>query len=81
MMQGGVSPTFVPKVDTAAGRIDIVFSRPSGQTGASGTGVLGAVAFVAGTPGTSEISVTGVATSSKGETIPLQFTPARVTVK
>jgi general secretion pathway protein D len=81
MMQGGISPTFMPKVDTAAGRIDLVFSRPGGQAGASGSGVLGAVAFVGGAPGTGEITITGVATSSKGQSIPLQFTPARVTVK
>jgi hypothetical protein len=81
MMQGGVSATFVPKVDTAAGRIDIVFSRPSGHPGASGTGVLGAVTFVAGSAGTAEIVVTGVATSSSGRSIPLQFSPARVVVK
>jgi hypothetical protein len=81
MMQGGVSATFVPKVDTAAGRIDIVFSRPSGQAGASGAGVLGAVTFVGGKPGTAEIVVTGVATSSSGRPIPLQFSPARVIVK
>jgi hypothetical protein len=81
MRQGDVAATFVPKVDTAAGRIDIVFSRPSGQAGASGTGILGAITFVAGSAGTSEIAVTGVATSSGGRSIPLQFTPARVVVK
>jgi hypothetical protein len=81
MMQGGISPTFVPKVDTMAGRIDLVFSRPAGQSGASGTGLVGAVAFTGGKPGSAEIAVTGVATSSQGESIPVQFTPARVTVK
>ncbi len=81
MMQGGISPTFVPKVDAAAGRIDLVLSRPSGQTGASGSGLLGAVTFVAGTAGTGEITITGVATSSTGQSVPLQFMPARVVVK
>jgi hypothetical protein len=81
MMQGGLSPTFVPKVDAAAGRIDLVLSRPSGQAGASGSGLLGAVTFVAGSAGTAEITVTGVATSNTGQSVPLQFTPARVVVK
>ena len=81
MMQGGHSPTFVPKVDAAAGRIDLVLSRPSGQAGASGSGLLGAVTFVAGSAGTAEITVTGVATSNTGQSVPLQFTPARVVVK
>jgi general secretion pathway protein D len=81
MSQGGMSPTFVPKVDAAAGRIDFVLSRPSGQTGASGSGLLGAVTFVAGSAGTAEITITGVATSSTGQSIPLQFAPARVVVK
>jgi general secretion pathway protein D len=81
MSQGGMSPTFVPKVDAAAGRIDFVLSRPSGQTGASGSGLLGAVTFVAGSAGTAEITITGVATSSTGQSVPLQFAPARVVVK
>ena len=81
MSQGGVTPTFVPKVDAAAGRIDVVLSRPSGQTGASGSGLLGAVTFVGGSAGTAEITITGVATSSTGQSIPLQFVPARVVVK
>jgi hypothetical protein len=42
---------------------------------------VGAVAFTGGKPGSAEIAVTGVATSSQGESIPVQFTPARVTVK
>ncbi len=81
MMQGGVTPTFVPKVDATAGRIDLVLSRPSGQAGASGSGLLGAVTFVAGAAGTAEITVTGVATSSTGQSVPLRFTPAREVVK
>ncbi|MEO7890161.1 MAG: cohesin domain-containing protein [Vicinamibacterales bacterium] len=81
MMQGGISPTFVPAVNAAAGRIDMAFSRPPSQAGASGTGVLGAISFMSGMPGTSDVTISGVATTTTGQTIPLQFTPARVVVR
>lgn len=81
MSQGGVTPTFVPRVDAALGRIDIVFSRPTGQAGAAGQGLVGALAFVGGSAGATDLVVTGVATSATGQTVPLDFAPLRVTVR
>ncbi|HWB17398.1 MAG TPA: secretin N-terminal domain-containing protein [Vicinamibacterales bacterium] len=81
MMQGGVVPTFVPRVDAAAGRIDIVLSRPPGQTGASQSGLLAAISFTAGQAGTTDIGLSGVATSSSGQPVELSFAPVQVTVK
>jgi hypothetical protein len=81
MMQGGASATFVPRIDAAAGRIDIALSRPASAGGASSSGLIGAIAFVAGAAGTSDVAITGVATGVNGQTVVLDFTPARVVVK
>lgn len=81
MGQGGGQGTFVPGIDAAAGRIDLAFTRPISASGATGSGLLAAIAFRAGEAGSTEIRVTGVGTSSKGQSIPLQFGTARVTVR
>jgi general secretion pathway protein D len=81
MMQGGVMVTFVPSVNAAAGRIDIALSRPSARTGASGSGLLAAISFTAGTAGMTEFTVTGVATTPAGQSLPMQFAPAKVAVR
>jgi hypothetical protein len=81
MMQGGAMVTFVPSVNAAAGRIDIALSRPASRPGASGSGLLAAISFTAGSPGVSTFTVSGVATTSSGQSIALQFAPARVTVR
>lgn len=81
MMQGGVTPTFIPSVDAAAGRIDIAIARGPGQGGASSTGLLAAIAFSTGTPGTTDFTVTGVATAPSGQPLPVEITPARIVVK
>jgi hypothetical protein len=59
----------------------MAFSRPAGEPGASGSGVLGALSFTAGSAGTADVIVTGTATTAAGESIPLTFAPARVVVK
>jgi hypothetical protein len=81
MMQGGAMVTFVPSVNPSAGRIDIAISRPTARAGAFGTGLLAALSFTAGSPGTTEFTLTGVASTPAGQSIPLQFAPARVTVR
>jgi general secretion pathway protein D len=82
MNQGGVATTFVPKIDAAAGRVEIVISRTAGQSGASGvTGLLAAIQFQAVAAGTSQISVTGVITGVGGQPIVVQMVPANVVVK
>jgi hypothetical protein len=81
MMQGGVTPTFVPHVDATVGRVDVAISRPSGQPGASAQGLLGAIAFTAGSAGATDVAITGVATNSAGQTVPLAFAPIQIVVK
>ena len=81
MMQGGVMVTFVPSVNASAGRIDVALSRPSARTGASGAGILAAISFTAGSAGTTEFTVTGIATTPAGQAIPVQFAPSRIAVR
>lgn len=79
MAQGGVTPAFVPRI--GAGRVDLAVSRPPGQSGALNDGVVAALSFTAGTPGASEVSITGVATSASGQSVPMEFSIARVIVR
>ncbi len=82
MQQGGVTPTFTPKVDAAAGRVDIVVTRGVDQPGATGTGPIAGVVFKGVASGTSKITVVGVAMTPAGQAIPVQAgPPAAVVVK
>jgi general secretion pathway protein D len=81
MAQGGTSSSFAPGIDATSGRIDLAFTRPPTGPGASGSGLLAAISFVAGQAGTTDIRVTGVATTSAGQSLPIEFAPARVTVR
>ena len=81
MRQGGVVATFTPRIDAAAGRVDIVVTRTPDQTGASGAGLLAALIFDAVGPGGSVIQVSGVANTPEGTPIPLAFSPVTVTVR
>jgi hypothetical protein len=81
MQQGAVVPTFAPQVDAASGRIDLAFVRPAGQPTSTNAGLIGAIAFVAGEPGMTDLTITGLATSATGQTVPLEFTPIRLIVK
>ena len=81
MLQGGAVPTFAPQVDPNAGRIDLAFVRPQGQATVSAAGLIGAIAFVAGAPGMTDLTITGMATGASGQTVPLEFTNIRLVVK
>ena len=81
MAQGGVTPTFVPRVDAAAGRVDAAWSRSAAQPGASNAGLLGAISFTTVGPGAATFTVSGVATGVSGQPVPLEFVPARIVVK
>jgi hypothetical protein len=82
MQQSGVTPTFVPKIDEANGRIDIAISRGAGAPGAAGTGLLAGLVFQAVGAGQSRITVAGVALSPEGKPINIQLPPGvTVTVK
>jgi general secretion pathway protein D len=81
MAQGGASPTFTPKIDQEAGRIDIAIARPGNQTGAAGDGLLAGIVFEALAAGSTQIAVAGVATTPSGQAVPLRMVPASVTVR
>jgi general secretion pathway protein D len=81
MRQGGVVTTFTPRIDAAAGRVDIAITRTGDQAGASGAGLLAALIFYAVGQGGSVISVSGVANTPEGAPVPLQFSPVTVTVR
>ena len=80
-MRTGVPGTaFAHQEDNAAGRIDLTISRSGDIVGATGGGTLAALVFDAVAAGTVNFRVSGVA-SGPGGSIPLQFTPATVTVR
>jgi hypothetical protein len=81
MSQGGITPTFGQSINATAGRIDMAFSRPADQPGASSAGIVGALQFVAAAAGTSPLTISGTATTTSGESINLEFTSAEVTVR
>jgi general secretion pathway protein D len=81
MRQGGVATTFTPQIDAAAGRVDIAITRTGDQVGASGSGLLAALLFDAVAPGSSIVSVNGVASTPEGAALTLQFSPVTVTVR
>jgi general secretion pathway protein D len=81
MRQGGVATSFTPRIDPAAGRVDIVITRVSDAVGASGSGLLASVLFEAIAPGSTSFNVSGTATTPDGTAIPLQFSPVTVTVR
>jgi hypothetical protein len=81
MRQGNITATFTPRIDAAAGRVDIAIARSGDQAGASGTGLLAALLFDAVAPGSSVIQVNGVASNPEGAPVTLQFTPVTVTVR
>jgi len=81
MRQGAVTATFTPRIDAAAGRVDIAVVRTGDNAGASGAGLLAALMFDAIGEGTSEIQVSGVASSPEGVPLQLTFSPANVTVR
>jgi hypothetical protein len=81
MQQGGVAVSSTPRIDAAAGRVDVAITRTSDSAGASGSGLLTALVFDAIGPGNSIIQVNGVATTPEGAPIALVFNPVNVTVR
>jgi general secretion pathway protein D len=81
MRQGGITSSFTPRIDNAAGRVDIAMSRAGDQTGASGAGLLAALLFDAVAPGNAIVSVSGVANAPDGTPLQLAFSPVTVTVR
>lgn len=81
MRQGGVGASFTPRIDAAAGRVDIAITRTGDQAGASGAGLLAALLVDAVGQGGSIIQVGGVASTPEGAPVLLQFSPVTVTVR
>jgi len=79
MRSGGYNATFNSQI--GSGRVDIVIIRAADSTGATGTGLLGAVMFDAIAPGTSTLAVSGTATGPGGTAMGLQFRPVTVTIQ
>jgi len=61
--------------------VDIAITRTGDQVGASGSGLLAALLFDAVAPGSSIVSVNGVASTPEGAALTLQFSPVTVTVR
>jgi general secretion pathway protein D len=80
MRSGGANATFVQQ-QTSPGRVDITITRSTDATGASGTGLLGAVLFDAIASGNATLSLSGVATGPGGTAMGLQFRPVTVNVQ
>jgi hypothetical protein len=79
MRSGGANAAFTQQ--TAPGRIDITISRSGDSTGATGTGLLGAILFDAIAPGTATLSINGTATGPGGTPMGVQFRPVTVNVQ
>jgi general secretion pathway protein D len=81
MRQGAAPATFTNKVDGTIGRVDLTFVRTGDATGASGSGLLAGILFDAVGTGTSQLTVSGVASDPGGSAIQIQFVPASVVVR
>lgn len=79
LRSGGVNATFTNQV--SPGRVDITITRSSDATGASGSGLLGAILFEPVAAGMTSLSLSGAATGPGGSTMGLQFRPSNVTVQ
>ena len=79
MRSGGVSAVFTQQ--SGPGRVDMTITRSADATGASGTGLLGAILFDAVAPGTATLTMSGVATGPGGTPMGLQFRPVTVTIQ
>lgn len=81
LRQGNVNVVFTPNTDAAIGRVDLTFVRTGDAIGASGSGLLAGILFDAVGSGTSQLTVSGVATNPTGGAVPIQFAPATVVVR
>jgi general secretion pathway protein D len=81
MSQGGAAVSFTPKIDAAAGRVDITVARTGDVLGVSGAGLIASLYLDAVAPGSSMIQVSGIATAPDGTPIQVQFSPVTVTVR
>ena len=81
MTNGGVTTVFTPRVDDAAGKIEILIGRPAGAPGVSGAGFLASVVFNAIAAGNANLSMTVTALTPSALPVPTQVAPVSVVVK
>jgi general secretion pathway protein D len=81
LRQGGIATTYTPKIDEAAGRVEITIARPAGVTGISGTGLIGSLVFDAVSAGQANMSITGTATTATGQIMAMQIVPPQIIVR
>lgn len=81
MRQGGVAAQFTQQVDAVNGRVDMTVVRGGDVVGATGSGLVAAVLFDPIATGATTIRASGAATGPGGVPVPVQSTPASVTVK
>lgn len=81
MRQGGIAATFTQSVNATSGRVDVTIARVADPTGASGSGVLAALAFYAIAPGSSPLMISGVVAQPGGGGASVQFIASAVTVR
>ena len=79
MRSGGANAVFTQQV--SPGRVDVTITRAADATGASGTGLIGAVLFDAVAPGTATLTMSGAATGPAGTPMGLQFRPTTVAIQ
>ena len=79
MRTGGAAAAFTQQV--APGRVDITITRAADATGATGTGLLGAVLFDAVAPGPATMTVSGTGMGPGGTPMGLQFRPVTVQIQ
>jgi general secretion pathway protein D len=80
MRAGGVNAQFTSNA-ASPGRVDITITRAADATGATGTGLLGAILLDPVAPGVANMTISGAATGPGGTPMGLVFRPARVTVQ
>ena len=82
MAQGGITPTFVPKIEEATGRITVAVTRGGTAPGVAGAGTIAGITFQAIAPGSARVTLVGTALNPAGQEIPMQLpAPATVIVK
>ncbi|HUR35843.1 MAG TPA: secretin N-terminal domain-containing protein [Vicinamibacterales bacterium] len=79
MRSGGSNAAFTQQ--SAPGRVDITISRSADSTGATGTGLLGAVLLDAIAAGTTTLSISGTGTGPGGTPMGLQFRPVTISIQ
>ncbi|MEX2272952.1 MAG: secretin N-terminal domain-containing protein [Vicinamibacterales bacterium] len=81
MGQGGQQVSMLPRIDEAAGRIEIVLARTGDTAGVSGAGLLASIQFEPIAAGEGSLAVTGAATSPEGQMLPVQFVPGQFRIR